>query len=246
MRACADIFVTKRGLMTQFRLSSEAAQGRIKRAVRAGSLLPLKKGLYLNANAYAYVYAYESERAGLAELIASKLNSDSYISLEYILRKYGVLPSQTSESSQISQPSQLPQSIPSQSLSITSVTTRQTPDFSNFAGNFVYKNIKSACYFGFEEVKFRDQVYRVATKAKALFDYLYLKSEFGSRNEKYLYRQLFHESQIQWKNFSEEDFKKFEQYVWISNSFKMMRLRRAIETYFENKKFDAWRKELLK
>lgn len=231
MHVRADICVTKLDIMVQFHIGPEAAQGRIKRAVRVGSLLPLKRGLYLNASAYVH----ESDRVGLAEFIASQLHSDSYISLEYMLQKYEILPPQ---------PSPSPQSIQS-SPCITSVTTRQTPAVNNFAGNFIYKNIKSACYFGFEEVKFRDQVYRVATKAKALFDYLYLRPEFGLRNEKYLYRQLFQESKIQWGNFSEEDFKNFEKYVWTSNSFKMMRLRRAIETYFESKKFDVWRKELL-
>lgn len=225
MRFCTEIFVTQQDIIVSCRITSQAAQGRIKRAVRAGSLLPLKRGLYLNAG----TYMHESDRVGLAECIASKLNVDSYISLEYMLQKYEILPPQESP---------LPL--------ITSVSVRQTPDFRNVAGNFIYKNVKSACYFGFEEVTFRDQPYRVATKAKALFDYLYLRPEFGFRNEKYLYHQLFQESNIQWKNFSEEDFKIFEQYVWTSNSFKMMRLRRAIEAYFENKKFELWRKELLK
>ncbi len=208
--------------MSEFQLNSQAAQARIKRAFKSGSLLPLRKGLYLTSASYNH----ESNRVELAEFVASKLRSPSYISLEYVLERSHLLP---------------PRSV----LSVTSITDDQTSTFENFLGNFVYRNIKPSCYFGFEEVKFRDQVYHVATKAKALFDYLYLRPEFGSRSEKYLRIQLFKKSSLQWENFSEGDFEQFESYVWKSNSFKMMRLRRVVGAYFEGKKFDAWRKQLL-
>lgn len=218
----AEICITKQDIMSRFQLSYEAAHARIKRALKKGSLLLLKRGLYLNANAYLH----ESDGIGLIEFIASRLRSDSYISLEYALQKHQMLSSPPIQN-------------------ITAITIGQTSHYKNFAGNFVYKNIKSACYFGYQEAKFHDQTYLIATKAKALFDYLYLRPEFGSRNEKFLHRQLFQESPIQWENFFEEDFKQFDEYVWQSNSFKMMRLRRVIERYFENKKFDKWSKELL-
>lgn len=106
--------------------------------------------------------------------------------------------------------------------------------------------MKPSIYCGYEEVKFRQYTYRIATKAKALFDYLYLQSELDCRNEKHLQRQLFEESDIQWQNFSEEDFAQFDRYVWGSNSFKMMKVRRIIERHFDGKKFDRWAKELLR
>lgn len=222
MRFQVKVFITKQDIISQFKISPTAAHGRIKRALKKGSLLLLKRGLYLNANAQLH----ESDRIGLIEFIASGLQPDSYISLEYVLQKHQML------------------SFPS-IQNITAITTGQTRHYKNFAGNFIYKNIKLACYLGYQEANFRDQTYLIATKAKALFDYLYLKPEFGSRNEKHLHRQLFQKLLFQWENFSEEDFKQFEEYVWKSNSFKMMRLRRVIERYFENKRFDAWKKEFL-
>ncbi len=208
--------------MSEFHLSSHAAQGRIKRALQGGSLLLLRKGLYLTSASCAH----ESNKVALAEFVASKLRIPSYISLEYVLEEFSILP-------------------PRLVRSVTSITDGQTSTFENFAGNFAYRNIKPTCFFGYEEVKFHDQIYRVATKTKALFDYLYLRPEFGSRSEKYLRAQLFEKSSLQWENFSEGDFEQFESYVWKSNSFKMMRLRRVIEEYFEGKKFDAWRRQLL-
>lgn len=226
MQFQAEVFITKRDIISRYQLSPEAAQGRIKRALKNSSIILLRRGLYLNAN----VYLHESNRTGLIEFIASKLHPDSYVSLEYALQKYQMLPSPIHP-----QPPQ----------SITLITLKQTANYQNITGNFTYKNIKPSCYFGFQKMKFHDQTYYIATKAKALFDYLYLKAEFGPRNEKYLYNMLFHKSKFQWKNFSEEDFKQFDSYVWKSNSFKMMRLLRAIELYFENKKFETWKKELL-
>lgn len=222
MYFCAQICVTKEDVMSEFHLSSQAARGRIKRALKNNSLLLLRKGLYVTASSYFH----ESNKGALVEFIASKLRMKSYISLEYVLEGFNVLP---------------PRSV----RSVTSITGGQTSTYENFVGNFVYRNIKPSCYFGFEEVKFHDQIYHVATKTKALFDYLYLRPEFGSRSEKNLRAQLFEKSSLQWENFFEKDFELFESYVWKSNSFKMMRLRRVIEGYFESKKFDVWRRQLL-
>ncbi|MCX6734045.1 MAG: hypothetical protein NTX63_04535 [Candidatus Peregrinibacteria bacterium] len=208
--------------MSEFHLNSQTAHGRIRRALKNNSLLLLRKGLYVTTSSYLH----ESNRITLVEFIASKLRTESYISLEYVLEKFKIL---------------MPRSV----RSITSITRGQTSTFENFAGHFVYKNIKPSCYFGYEEVKFRDQIYHIATKAKALFDYLYLMPEFGSRSQKFLRVQLFEKSSLQWENFSEEDFALFESCVWKSNSFKMMRLRQAIGEYFESKKFDEWRRQLL-
>lgn len=263
MQSRAEICITKKNIMSRFQLSPEAAHGRIKRALKKGSLLLLKKGLYLNAD----IYSYESNRIGLIEFIASRLHPQSYISLEYALQKYQMLPTPPMGTKSTENPTLRPQNaihMPSSTHklstsftaltptthkllppNLTLITKKQTKLYKNFVGNFIYKNIKTSCYFGFEEAKFRDQTYLVATKAKALFDYLYLRPEFGPRNEKYLSNQLFQKSKLQWENFSEEDFKQFDSYVWKSNSFKMMRLLRVIEQYFENKKFDAWKKELL-
>lgn len=85
----------------------------------------------------------------------------------------------------------------------------------------------------------------MATKAKALFDYLYLNKNLHCRNKKRLNDELFKQSRIQWQNFSEEDFEEFGHYVWKSNSAKMIDIWEIINKHFESKKFDVWAKELL-
>lgn len=197
-----------------------ARKDHIQRALDRHDILHLKNGLYIETSSYLN----EPDKTKLAEYIASQLYAPSYISLEYVLMKYHLL-----------------FRVENAPLILTSITSKTTRTFTNFAGNFTYSHVKPSIYFGFEEVR----TYRIATKAKALFDYFYLNVDLDCRNEKHLRHQLFEESPLQWSNFSEEDFIQFDRYVWDSNSFKMMTIRRVMERYFEGKKFDRWAKALL-
>lgn len=197
----------------------------IQRALDRGGILHLKNGLYITASSYLN----EPDKTKLTEYMASRLYAPSYISLQYVLEKHHLL-FRTENDPPV----------------VTSITSKTTRAFTNFAGNFSYSHVKPSIYFGFEEATFYNQIYRVATKAKALFDYFYLSADLDCRNEKRLKHQLFEESPLQWSNFSEEDFVKFDRYVWDSNSFKMMTVRRVIGRYFEGKKFDKWAKALLR
>ncbi|MCX6733831.1 MAG: hypothetical protein NTX63_03375 [Candidatus Peregrinibacteria bacterium] len=197
--------------------------GRIQRALKSGKLLKLKKGMYVVAENYIQ----ESDKTKLTEFVASQLYRPSYISLEYVLEKHGMLTRADGP------------------ILITSITTKNTSNFKNFAGNYTYRNVKPSIYFGFEKVIFRDNAYHIATKAKALFDHLYLNAKLDCRNGKRLYNQIFKEAAYRWENFSEEDFRQFDSYVWKSNSRKMMKIREVIEKYFDGKKFDMWAKAIL-
>lgn len=215
------ICFTKKDLSLYYSLSGVGSTSRVRRALNAQKFLQLKGGIYIRND----FYVYELDKQTLHEYFASQL-CDSYLSCEYVLEIHEMLP---------------PRAI----RTLTSITTKSTRKFENFAGSFAYSNIKPSCFFGFEEMRFHEYTYRVATKAKALFDYFYLNSDLDYRHQKRLKRQLFGDLHIQWGNFSEEDFAQFDAYVWKSNSSKMMKIRRIIEEYFEKKKFDRWAKELL-
>lgn len=213
---------TKQDILFQSKVPLETVNSQIRRALRRHDFFQLKNGLYIKAD----IYTYEFDKQKLHEYVASRLIPGSYISLEYVLEMHQIIPLRSVST-------------------LTSVTTKCTRTFENFAGSFSYSNIKPSCFFGFEDMKFHEYTYHVATKAKALFDYFYLNSDLDYRNQKRLQRQLFGDLSIQWQNFSEEDFVQFDAYVWKSNSFKMMKIRRLIEEYFEKKKFDRWAKALL-
>lgn len=212
----------KQHIFSRISLSRDALDGRIHRALQRKEILQLKNGLYIKATDYIQ----EPDKEKLTEFIASEICQHSYISLAYVLQKHRMLPS-----------------IPS--APITSVTTRTTRTIKNFAGNYTYSNIKPLLYNNSKKASFHTYTYPIASKAKALFDYLYLDSSLDRRNGKHLQHQLFQESSLQWENFSEEDFKEFDHYVWPSNSAKMMNIWHIIHSHFERKKIDIWAKELL-
>lgn len=114
-----------------------------------GKIIKLRNGLYvLSAD-------YTKEMITL-ELMASKIYSPSYLSLEYALSLYGIIPEAVFE--------------------MTSVTTKPTRTFHTSFGIFQYRKIKSSCFLGFTSVKSGKLSYLLALPEKALVDFLYLNS----------------------------------------------------------------------
>lgn len=107
----------------------------------------LKNGLYVI-----------SERAKnlKMETIAFNLYQPSYISLEWALFKYGLIPEIV--------------------FNPTSVTVKTTRTFKNSFGLFSYRHLKKELFFGYRKISENGQIYLIAEPEKALLDYLYLNS----------------------------------------------------------------------
>ena len=107
----------------------------------------LKNGLYVI-----------SERAKnlKMETIAFNLYQPSYISLEWALFKYGLIPEIV--------------------FNPTSVTAKTTRTFKNNFGLFSYRHLKKELFFGYRKISENGQIYLIAEPEKALLDYLYLNS----------------------------------------------------------------------
>lgn len=209
--------------------SSSAVDSWIKRALERGEIILLKKGLYLMTQRYLR----ESDKKILLEFLASRMYAPSYISLEYAMIEHGLL---LPSGAHVYEP-------------VTSITKKTGGYFANFLGKFSYKNIKDELFYGFEQRNFGNEIYRMATKSKALFDFLYLRRDLSRRNKKRLKKQLFEELGIQWTHFSEKDFEEFDQFVWKSNSKKMITIWEILKERFDrermNKEFAAFRSGLL-
>lgn len=87
--------------------------------------------------------------------LANLLYQPSYISLETALFFYGI--------------------IPDVSQSITSVTPITKKEFKTAYGRFFYHKIAKDLYFGFYKEKIGEKYVQIATKEKALLDFLYLR-----------------------------------------------------------------------
>ncbi|MDO8574398.1 MAG: hypothetical protein Q7R86_02120 [bacterium] len=215
---------TKKDLQLHSKKSPHALDAEIKRALKNRKLIKLKRGLYTKTE----TYLNEPNKLQFAEFLASQIHSPSYLSLNYVLHKHGLMPNTEDAST------------------YTSITPKNASENRNFLGTFRYSNLKKSLYHGFQEVTYDGHIYSVATKAKALFDYLYLEPKLQYRNQRKLKYNLFIKLRLNLENFSEKDFQEFEDYVWKSNCKKMMRIRHCLESHFANKKFDIWAKEFLK
>src|SRR3989344_5221796 len=107
--------------------------------------LRLKKGLY------AIKTDLPSE-----EVIANRLYKPSYLSFEYVLAYYNILP-------------EMP-------YTITSATTKPTRIFTIAEKTFIFSTIKNEAYTGYIALKRGGQLILIAEPEKALVDYLYFVS----------------------------------------------------------------------
>lgn len=120
-------------------------------------LLPLKKGLYLFSPVYRKI-----ELSPL--FIANFLFSPSYLSMEYALGFYDLIPERVTV--------------------FTSATTKKTSIFENILGRFEYRTLKKDLFFGFKKGVDTGQEFFIALPEKTLLDYFYLNPQLkGSFSE---------------------------------------------------------------
>lgn len=111
---------------------------------KKGQIIRLKNGLYALA-------ARKNEV--ISENVAFRMYEPSYISMEYALYHYGLIPEMV--------------------YNITSVTPKTTRAFRNDFGLFIYKKIKSDLFWGYKQEEKNGQPYLIAEPEKALLDLFY-------------------------------------------------------------------------
>lgn len=105
------------------------------------------------------------------EAIANKLYAPSYISFEYALARYGIIPESV--------------------YAITSATTRITREFIVNNKSFTYSHIKKQAYRGYRTEKMGGITVLIAESEKALVDYLYFVDlKRKTLNERLIVRKM--------------------------------------------------------
>lgn len=112
-----------------------------------------KRGLLTRLKPGLYILKTDPPKE---EEIANALYKPSYISLEYALAHYGILP-------------EMP-------YQITSVTTKPTRLFTTTNRAFSYQTIKPEAYTGYYLEKAENHSFLIADREKALVDYLYFET----------------------------------------------------------------------
>lgn len=161
----------------------------------------LKNGLYVTEK---YIFK-EKDLTLYQEFIANKLVYPSYLSGEYVLQKYNILTEAI--------------------YSLTSVTTKTTRGFENFLSVFRYYNIKKELFLGFKEINFETFQILIASKAKALFDFVYLKKDIF---QEFSLKEI-EEMRLNLDEISKKDLQELEKYINLSKNKKMFNFYKNLE-----------------
>ncbi len=123
----------------------------LSRWAKMGHVIRLKKGVYMTRR----FYELHQNHALFTPAVSAIISPQSYVSLESILQRAGVI-------TEVTYP-------------LTAVTPKNTRKIENSLGTFVYRHIKLPLYTGFHQETFYGVIINQASVAKALFDFFYLR-----------------------------------------------------------------------
>jgi len=182
-------YFTKNTLRSLCDESANTLDVSIKRMLDSGKLIKLKNGVYTSQ----HYFNRNGQSQEYREFLASVLCQPSYLSMEYVLGKHDILTESV--------------------LTFTGVSLKTTRSYENKFGSFIYKTIKSSLYTGYTTKFFGNNTYYIATKAKALFDYLYFLSDrVDLRDKNY---DIIEEQRLKIELFEKSDWKELFGYFEI-------------------------------
>jgi hypothetical protein len=131
-----------------FKVNKQIVLNQIKRWQDKELLIKLKKGIYILNSRDRRIFPSRA-------FISNQLYVPSYISCEYALSFYGLIPERV--------------------IDLTSVTTKKTTRFVNKIGTFIYQHIKPSAFRGFKIITDEAGLsVFIALPEKAIVDFLYL------------------------------------------------------------------------
>lgn len=184
----------------------QTAYNQLNEWSKKGLIVSLKKGLYiLNEN------DRKTEVSNV--FIANQLYIPSYISMEYALSLYELIPETV--------------------MNITSVSTKKTTNFTNELGLFSYRTIKPSAFRGFIQATDNNGMkYFLAEPEKAILDFIYFNLARFDKKDK----DIFEES-YRFQNLEILNIKKLLFFTKFFNNKKLtMVIKNLIEVVKEQKK----------
>jgi hypothetical protein len=195
-----NLLIFNKKYLKMLEKKEDTLNANIKYWLKNKSLIALKSGSYILRSKYEK----ETNKDLYLEYLANQLIKPSYLSLEYVLAKYQLL----------SEPAR----------SITSISTKQSRVFVNELGTWRYYTMPKRLITGYRSKSFKGQTVLEATKAKALFDFLYLRLRRSSIiNIKSLRLNL--------ENMQKKDWQEFFRYLDTMPSKKWKNLKIEIKKY---------------
>lgn len=193
-------YLTKIELSILLEKTGKNLDKKISQLIRNEYLVPLKNGLYTTK-----ICLLKAPK-NFGEFVSNVLYYPSYLSLEYVLQKENLIPESV--------------------MVYSSVTNKITRFFKNSLGQFSYRKIKTPFFSGYQEVDFwQNYKIKIATPAKALFDFLYLK-KFGQD----LKTEILVDLRLNFEVLSKKDLEEFASYVSLAISPKMENILKILKT----------------
>lgn len=184
-------------------LSKNSLYSNIKRWIKRGDLIQIKKGMYVTKEYVLNNY----DKSSYKEFLANKIKYPSYLSMEYVLQKYSILSDAV--------------------YAYTCITLKSKNTYSNEFGRYIYRNITRKLFTGYEIKDVGGYSIYEATKAKALFDYLYLKL-YRVRN---ITKEVLLNLRLNVEELEESDMKEFKTYCKLTEIRKFVDLPKNLSKF---------------
>ena len=110
-----------------------------------------------------YVFSDLEINESVLFLMANKIYTPSYVSLEMALSHYNLIPEAV--------------------YGITSVASRKTNYFKTDFGEFIYRHIKPQLMFGYKLIGYQGKIFKLAEPEKAVLDFFYLNTHIEAKED---------------------------------------------------------------
>jgi len=176
---------------------------KINKLKKDGLLQTLKRGLYLHKSPFANTITSK-------EIIANTILSPSYISFDYALYFYALIPESVYD--------------------VTSATIKRSKKFTTDIGTFSFKQVKKELYpIGLKIESLRHGNFIIASKEKALCDKIYYTKDIKINSKKAMIEFLEDDVRVDFDELTDCDIDIFKKYYEISRSKKVKFLLQVME-----------------
>ncbi|MBU0974683.1 hypothetical protein KKD03_03210 [Patescibacteria group bacterium] len=194
-------FLSKTALAVALDKNKNTLRNTIDYWVKNKTLTRLKRGFYV----FSSFLDRKNNSLYYSKFLATKLIEPSYLSKEFILQEYQILTDVV--------------------YGYSVVTLKKTNTIANKFGVFNYSSIKKDLFVGFSQVSYGSMSWYVASKAKALFDYIYFnQNKFTTFSEGELLGL-----RLRLEVMSAQDWKEYKKYLKKAPK-KMSQIYKIMET----------------
>lgn len=176
--------------------SMDTIRKRLSQMEKSGKIIRLKKNMYITKETYNDYKAYPEYIA----ILACVMKTPSYLTGSYVLRRFDVISEAT--------------------YGYTLATTKTRSVVNNMLGIFNYSEVKYELFTGYNQYQFLNYNYYMATKAKALFDWIYFRLKIIPQISSRI--NLIEDLRLNLEGFSQNDFDEMLEYARLSGHSKRL------------------------